>query len=366
MLTLELVTESSEFVEFPFFIYKNNPFWIPNIISEEKKSMQRLVNPFIDKNKVLFFIAKKDKEIVGRVSVGIDTFFGLEGKTAFFGHFEVINDFQIFKYMFVRIINFLKENNVNTLIGPINFSTNYSCGLLIDNFDKYPGILMPYNMSYYPSLFEKFGFLKLVDLYSFEVDDRVKMPEQFEKFSQRFPSDFVIKNINYEYLKHNVKGVTELFNKTWAQNLLFQSLSENETLFLIENFKHILNPAISFAVEYNSELIAFSISLPDYSRILKYLGGKMNIFKLIALTAKVKKIDKLRTAILGVSPHFRRKGIDVLLIMKTIEDGKKSGFRKAEVSWILETNKLLLNTIAKLQPSSRKVYRIYYIKIGCQ
>lgn len=362
MLTLEVVTDMSEFINFPFLIYRNNPYWVPPLISEEKKSMNAKINPFIKNSEIIFFVAKRNREIVGRISLGVGNFYGIEGKVAFFGHFEVVDDFEIFKYVFTRISSIIKERNIPTLIGPINFSTNYSCGLLVDNFDKQPAILMPYNMEYYPRFFERVGLTKFVDLYSFEIEDDFSIPQNFIKFRDALLDKFTVKNIGYEYLCLNADQITDLFNKTWAQNLLFQKLAREEILFLIDSFKHILNPAISFGVEYNNELIGFSISLPDYSYILKYLNGKFNIFKLIGVMDKVKKIDRLRTAILGVSPSFRRKGIDVLMIMKTIEEGRKNKFKKAEVSWILETNKLLLNTIAKLQPKHRKVYRIYSLK----
>lgn len=361
MLILELVTNFKEFVEFPFRIYKSNDFWVPQIISEERKSMNAKINPFIDKNEIMFFVAKKDGRVVGRISLGFGEFFGIESKVAFFGHFEVVNDLEVFRYMFNRITGIVKARNISTLIGPVNFSTNYSCGLLMDGFDRQPSILMPYNLQYYGDFFSQSGFTKLVDLYAFELNVDLHIPDSFEKFKNLLSEKFVVKNVTYGYLISNANKVTELFNQTWAWNLLFQKLDKKETLFLVEGFKHILNPSISFAVEYNNELVAFSVSLPDYSDILKYLDGKLSIFKLFGLSSRVKKIDRLRTAILGVLPNFRRQGIDILMIMKTIEEGKKNGFKKGEVSWILETNKLLLNTITKLHPIAKTVYRIYKI-----
>jgi hypothetical protein len=66
---------------------------------------------------------------------------------------------------------------------------------------------------------------------------------------------------------------------------------------------------------------------------------------------------------MGVSPKYRRQGVDIMMILKTIRDGIKEGFKKAELSWILETNKLLLNTINKLQPSTKCIYRIYKLPL---
>ncbi len=364
MLRLELVTDFREFIEFPFYIYRYNNFWVPPLISEERKFLRAKYNPFIQENSILFFIAKSNGVVVGRISLGFGEFYGVEGKSAYFGHFDVVDDFDVFKFIFHKISAVVRERGINLIIGPINFSTNFSCGLLTQGFDKSPSILMPYNFDYYPEFFKRYGFNKITDLYAFEVsEEELKIPEKIIQFEKNVSNKFVVRNITYAYLKKNIKRITDLFNQTWSQNLLFQKLYPEQTMFLVESFKNILVPELCFAIEYEDELVAFCISLPDYSAALKYLGGRINIFKLPGLYRMVKRINALRVAILGVSPRFRRRGLDILMIMRTIKSGRKHGFKKADISWVLETNKLLLNTIQKFNPILKSIYRVYQINV---
>ena len=57
---------------------------------------------------------------------------------------------------------------LDTLLGPMNLSTNYEVGLLVEGFDSDPYLLMPYNPRYYPELFEACGLKKTKDLLAWE------------------------------------------------------------------------------------------------------------------------------------------------------------------------------------------------------
>ena len=48
--------------------------------------------------------------------------------------------------------------------GPMNPSTNYECGLLVEGFDSKPYIMMTYNPPYYARLIEQVGLSKAKDL----------------------------------------------------------------------------------------------------------------------------------------------------------------------------------------------------------
>ena len=63
----------------------------------------------------------------------------------------------------------LKRFGARAMRGPMNPSTNYECGVLIEGFDSDPMVMMPYNPRYYPELIEKCGLQKVMDLYAFYV-----------------------------------------------------------------------------------------------------------------------------------------------------------------------------------------------------
>jgi GNAT superfamily N-acetyltransferase len=105
------------------------------------------------------------------------------------------------------------------------------------------------------------------------------------------------------------------------------------------------------------------VALPDYNQILKDLNGKLLPFGFIKLLIKKKKINKIRTALMGVDPEHQGKGIDVLLHREAIENGLKKGYYSSEVGWILESNVLMIRVAERIGGELEKVYRMYRKKL---
>jgi hypothetical protein len=64
----------------------------------------------------------------------------------------------------------VKEKGAETIVGPVNPSTNETCGLLVKGFDKPPVVMMTYNPEYYITLLENAGFKKQTDLLAWYWD----------------------------------------------------------------------------------------------------------------------------------------------------------------------------------------------------
>jgi hypothetical protein len=62
---------------------------------------------------------------------------------------------------------------------------------------------------------------------------------------------------------------------------------------------------------------------------------------------------------LGVRPHYRGKGLELLLIRNIVIEGIKSGWNKAELSWILEDNQAIISVMEEAGCHKTKSYRIY-------
>ena len=56
------------------------------------------------------------------------------------------------------------ERGAKFLRGPVNPSTNYECGMLVEGFDSDPMVMMTYNPPYYPALMDGVGLRKAKDL----------------------------------------------------------------------------------------------------------------------------------------------------------------------------------------------------------
>jgi hypothetical protein len=71
--------------------------------------------------------------------------------------------------LFQAAKDWVKAKGGTNIVGPINLTTNDTCGLLIEGFDSPPVAMMPYNFPYYPELVTQAGFQKKVDLRAYLV-----------------------------------------------------------------------------------------------------------------------------------------------------------------------------------------------------
>ena len=143
-------SDRRQFIEFQWQIYKDDPYWVPPIISERMAFYDKTKNPFFEHSDAQMFIAKRNGNIVGTI-VAIQNNRHNETwneKTAFFGGFETINDFAVASALIETAKAWARERGFNCLRGPTTLSIYDECGLLVDGFDDEPKALMTYNPRY--------------------------------------------------------------------------------------------------------------------------------------------------------------------------------------------------------------------------
>ena len=72
----------TDFVKFPFKLYKESKYWVPPIIDQEINNFNKDLNPNLKNSEVELFIATKDNEIVGRIAVIINWYEVKQQKTS--------------------------------------------------------------------------------------------------------------------------------------------------------------------------------------------------------------------------------------------------------------------------------------------
>ena len=60
------------FIKLPFRLYKGQPNWVPPLIYERKRHLDRKKNPFFEHAEAEYFLAVRDGEVVGRISAHVD------------------------------------------------------------------------------------------------------------------------------------------------------------------------------------------------------------------------------------------------------------------------------------------------------
>ena len=188
-----------KFIKFPFKLYKNDPYWVAPLLMEQKKFLNPHKNPYFEHSEVQLFLAYKDNKLAGRISAQTNVQHNKthNDKVGFFGFFESINDQEVTDRLIDTAVEWLKIKGCDTIRGPMSFSVNDECALLIGPFESSPMVMMPYNPHYYKTLLENTGLEKVMDIYAYYIQVK-KPPERLVKLAEKIEKrgKFTVRSLN--------------------------------------------------------------------------------------------------------------------------------------------------------------------------
>jgi GNAT superfamily N-acetyltransferase len=356
--------ELTAFIDFPHELYDGDPNYVPELFIAQKDLLTK--HPFHKHNLLQPFLIYDGDKITGRIAAILNNTHNEYNKAndGFFGFFDCINDQETADMLFATADKWLKEKGAKTMIGPVNFSTNEACGLLIEGFDSPPVLMMTYNAPYYIDLIEKAGFTKQVDLIAWNwegqaYDDKsVRLLDALQERLKR--SNIIIRKVSLKNFKQETINLREVYNKAWDKNSGFVPLSDEEFNYLAKDLKLILDPDFCLIAEQEGKIVGFGIALPDFNQVLKKVKrGRLLPTGIFTILLNKSKITGIRIYALGVIDGYRKMGIEACLYGTIIKEYKRKGFVKAEAGWTLENNDMVNRAIEAIKGDPYKKYRIY-------
>lgn len=352
-----------DFIKFPLTLYADDPLYVPQLNSEMRTHFSP-ANPFFEHATARYFLAVKEGRPAGRIISFINrrhNEFHRE-KTGFFGFFECIADKDVARALFDKAASHLTQEGMDTVRGPMNFSTNEECGFLIEGFDEPPMIMMPYNPSYYNDFAGESGFEKAKDLYAYIYELKDRLPEKILRVAVIAEKRGIsVRPINMKQFKSEMRIFMDVYHSAWEKNWGFIPMTEKELDYMAGRLKQIIVPEMTMIAEEDSKPIGFMGPIPDYNSVLRHMGGRMNPVTIAKALYYSRRIKDLRTMLLGVKKEFRNKGVEALLFREGFEPVKR--YERVEFSWILEDNLPVQRTIEMFGAKLYKRYRIYEKKL---
>lgn len=359
-----------QFVAVPWRVYERDPNWVPWLYFERLDFFDKQKNPFFEHAEADYFIARRDGEPVGVIAAILNHRHNefQQENIAHFGIFEVLNDREAALALLQAACDWARERGVERIVGPMNLSTNDECGTLIEGFDSPPVVLMTYNPPYYVDFLEEAGFVKAMDLLAWirDLEELVenlppKMHRVIGRVKQRY--GLHVRPIDMKRWDDDIESVKKIYNNAWQRLWGFVPMTDAEIEHLAANMKMILDPALVFIVEQEGEAVGFSLTLPDVNQPLyRIRPGPSRLSSYLAagrLFLQRYNTDLVRVMALGVVEDFRARGVDALLYYETAQAALARGYKRAEASWILESNDNMNRAIKMLGAEVYKKYRIY-------
>ncbi len=368
------VAERRAFVSFPWKVYRDDPNWVPPLLSERMAFTDSARHPFFEHAEVEFFLARRGEEIIGTIAAFINhrhNEFHNE-RIGFFGFFEVLDDPEAARALLQTAEDWVRQRGYAAIRGPAQYSTNEECGLLVDGFDDPPRIMMTYNPPRYVDYIEGQGYHKAMDLHAYALDTNIyaggsrfppKLIRVVEKIKAR--GKVRIRKVDMKHFDEEIARVEEIYNQSWARNWGFVPMTDKEFAKIGEELRAILDPDLTLVAEIDGKPIGVSITLPDVNQPLRLAYPRpetpewWTLAKLIWYWKVRRKITWARVLILGVLPQYRARGIDALFYYETARAALKKGIQHAEMSWILENNDAISRPIRVMGGQIYKTYRFY-------
>lgn len=360
-------SERDAFIRFPWQIYKNDPAWVPPLLLERKEFLDREKHPFYEHGDAALFLARSGGRIVGRIMASDDPNYNAIHQTnvGCFGLFECIDDHSVAAALFDAAAHWLRAKGRSEMMGPIDYSTNYVCALLIDGFDYPPMLLTSHNPRYYQQLIENCGFKKEMDWYAWWFSEPGEAVRRLRRIAARFQKSraITIRPIDLKNITAESARLRGIYNQAWEQNWGFVPFTPNEFDHLVKELKPLALPDLVLIAEVDGQPAGFILALPDINAALKKINGRLTWYGVPIGLAKLlyykSRLTNARLIALGVAPSFRRHGIAERLVLRIIEEGLiKRGFT-GELSMTLENNHLINRFLAAISAKRYKTYRIY-------
>ena len=336
--------ELTDFVKFPFSLYKKNPYWVPPLIVDEVASFDRQKNPVFDNAQASFFLAyNAQNQIVGRVAAIINQSDIAQGvKKLRFGWLDMIDDLEVTRALLDKVAEEARKHQLTYIEGPMGFSSMDKVGLLTDGYDQLSNMMTWYHHPYYYQHLQQLGFTKekgFIDM-SFLLEN--SKPELFKKTAEAIRKRYGVRLIDTpttkEVLKH-VDAMFALYNETYSKLASYVPISDRQRDYFKQKYIPFINPEyIRFIEDKDGKLICFAIVMPSFSKALQKAQGKLLPLGWWHLLQAKKHHDTVEFYLIGVAPEYQSKGIPALLFDYYYDVFKRNGVVKCVVTPELEEN----------------------------
>jgi hypothetical protein len=355
--------EFKRFIRLPAILHRDDPLFVAPLEMERSESLSPKHNPYFQHAEVQFWLAQRGNRDVGRISAQIDHM--APAGTGHFGLIDAIDDESVFAALFATAEAWLRARDCTRVIGPFNLSINEECGLLVNGFDTPPCVMMGHDFAYAGGRVEQQGYRKAKDLIAYDYDVTAPLSRVAQRMVDRHSDHIRVRKLDKNRYLEDIQTITRIFNDAWSENWGFIPYTPAEIDHLAKALKLLINPDLVPIAEIDGKPVAFGLLLPDLNELIHDFDGKLLPFNWAKLIwrLKVKGARSARLPLMGVRRGLGSQlGTSIVpyMVIEAIRvQAVELGYRRAELSWILEDNMPMRRLIEELGAEPYKTYRLY-------
>ena len=356
----------NDFLHLPERIYAGDAAWVAPLMFEQK---QRVFEnkPLFAHCEVAAWVAYRDGMPVGRITAQLDQMQPEDeaGKIGYFGMLEAVDDRSVFDALFETAQDWLRARGAASVRGPYNLSINEDLGLLVDNFEDPPFIMMGHAPRYYSGRVEEQGFEAVKDLLTYKVRPDFVAPDVMQKLATRASRTVKIRTLDRKNKAADFEAMRDMFNDAWSDNWGFVPFTHEEFEETAKVLSLLLPDDFIQIAEIEGRPVAFITAFPNINELIGDLRGRLLPFGWAKLLWRIKVTGarSARVALMGVRKEYQYSRLGPTLAFLVIDAVRKAMVKRnvtsVEMGWVLEDNDGMRHIIEAVGSTIYKRYRVY-------
>lgn len=357
-----------DWLSVPGRVYCGEPGYIEALRQVERDRISRKHNSFFSYGDAAFFLAYRGGMPLGRISAQVNNKYLAhhDDATGQFGFFDCADDPEAAQALVDAATRWLSDRGMRRLCGPFSLSINQETGLLVSGFSSPPAILMSHAAAWSGALLEGCGLAKVVDLLAYRMRPQ-NAPREIERLAglARNSTRIVVRNIAMPRFADEARLIFDIFNDAWSENWGFVPVGPEDVAAIVHDMRPIMRSKFGFIAEVDGQPAAMLVVLPDINGTIAPFHGRLLPFNWARLAYSL-YADRWKTAripLLGIRKAYRGSALASAILSLLVSDalalGRSYDLDWVEFSWILETNRPMINLANLAAVAPDRVYRIY-------
>ena len=361
----------NSFIDFVFDLYRNDPLWIPPILSEMKANFNRRKFPFFSHSQGDFFVAESEGAVLGRIAVINNRPYNDHHGTSkgFLHFFEAVDDSQVSEALFDAAAGWFRQQGLDRVLGPKGFTRTQASGILVKGYEYEPGFDVPYNPPYYERMFVEYGFEKDDDMLTgWKERSGGGLPEKVKAAAERVRErgGFTVKSFKSKWEIYNwAERISKVHDDAFAEgNPNYFPLTKAEAEGIARSFALVANPRLIKVVLKDGEPAGFIITLVDVGDVIRKHRGRLFPFGWIDLLREINNPKRVLFNGVGMLPKYQGRGGNILLyaeLEKTLFS--MPNLTHGQFLYVNENNFKSKSDHDNLEVNWNKIHRMYHLML---
>lgn len=364
----EVITskELKAFVHFPNWLYKDNPYYVPQIELMDRDTLTPDKNHAFEVCEGKYWLAYDENgAVVGRVAGIINRKYNEKTgeRICRFGWIDFIDDRDVSKALMGTVEGYAREKGMEMMNGPMGFLEFDAAGVLVGGFDRLPTAYGKYNAPYYEEHLTALGYEKDADYVEYLIKVPEVIPDRYERMAQLVS----VKNSlhqaafsNRNELEPYLDGVFRCMNSAYAKLHGFSELSPGQCDDLKKQFLSNINvDYVSIVLDADEQVVGFGVALPSLSKAMQKAKGSLFPFGWWHMLKALEKNDTLDLLLIAIDEKYKNKGVNAMIFDKFAQGITRNGIKYIESTRELENNTSVQNLWRYLEHDLTKRARTY-------